>query len=147
METYEIIKDESALEEFVAWLPDLNLNEKFYVSLQVRKKYMPHLKSRDNIQLKRFVVSKDMLVTKIRQLECPVGAYRTKEGEVVPNGAMALYITPNPRDMKRATYVGIKALVDLLHKGEQAENISFNPYTEMLSCVHKTKSKSWRQNN
>ena len=46
METYEIIKDESALEEFVAWLPDLNLNEKFYVSLQVRKKYMPHLKSR-----------------------------------------------------------------------------------------------------
>ena len=36
---YKIISDPDALKEFIEWLPELEDNEKFYLSLFARKKY------------------------------------------------------------------------------------------------------------
>lgn len=136
-EVHNIICSEQALEEFVEWLPDLGPNERFFLCLQARKKYMPSLKSGDKTQLKRFTSSKELLITKIKQLECPVGCYRTKEGEIIPDSAMALYITLNPRDMQKATFSAAKALIDLIQKQN-----NLNPHSEVLSCIHKSKGQT-----
>ncbi len=138
--THHIICDQFALKEFVDWLPELQPNEKYFLCLQARKKYMPSLKSSDKTQLKRFVSSKKNLIEKIHQLECPVGCYKTKEGEIITDEGIALYITLNPRNMLDATYSSIKSLVDLLH--HKQPNYDLNPHNEVLSCIHKSKSRT-----
>lgn len=135
---HQIILDQARLEEFVSWLPELKPHEKYFLCLQARKKYMPSLKSNDKTQLKRFTSSKETLVDKIMQLECPIGCYRTKEGEIITDEAIALYITLNPRDMLKATYMSAKALIDTIQKQEG----HLNPHSEVLSCIHKSKGKS-----
>jgi len=139
---HEIIRDYMALEQFVTWLPDLEEHERFFLCLQARKKYMPTLKASDKTQLKRFTSRKETLIDKIRQLECPVGCYRTKEGEVIPDEGIALYITLNPRDMRKATFTGAKALIDMIQKADNGGLPDFNPHSEILSCIHKSKGRS-----
>lgn len=139
MKNHQIIRDSAKLKEFIDWLPVLKENEVYFVCLQARKKYMPSLKTNDKTQLKRFVASKENLFDKIRQLECPVGCYTTNDGEVIEDEALALYITVNPRDMKKASFNSIKALVDLI-QNEDKRNL--NPHSEVLSQIHKAKSRS-----
>ena len=136
MSHHRIIRSTSALNAFIEWLPDLTKHERFYLCLQARKKYMPSLSSNDKTQLKRFVSKKENLLEKIMQLDCPVGAYKTSRGVVIPDDAIALYININPRCLKKATFATAKSMIDLIEK----EN--YNPHAEVLSCIHKAKSRS-----
>ena len=76
---YKIITNEKKLRDFIEWLPNLEPNEKYYVSLFARKKYSSDIKSNDKTQLKRFVSDKERMFDKIKQLECEVGAYKLKD--------------------------------------------------------------------
>lgn len=136
MENHKIIRDESALRAFISWLPELKDNEKFFVCLQARKKYQPNLKSSDRTVLRRFLANKNDMFNKIRQLECPVGSFVMKDGTVVTDDGLAVYVTITPRDMKRATFMALKHLADMI------EREHYNLYNEVLSCVHKAKAKS-----
>ena len=123
--------------EFIDWLPDLGVNEKFYLSLFARKKYEPGLiKSNDKTQLKRFVSCKKRMVDKIRQLEVELGRWKLGDTEATQD-SLVLYINPNPRCMKKATRLSIKALVDLLDQD------GFNVHQEVMSCIQKSKSYSF----
>lgn len=142
-EVHEIVRDREQLERFVEWLPDLKPNERYFLCLQARKKYMPELKSSDKTQLKRFTSTKEMLITKIQQLECPVGCYTTKEGATIPDKGIALYITLNPRDMMKATQSGAKGLIDMMAKQFTGTGQKdFNPHSEVLSYIHKSKGST-----
>lgn len=136
MEIYQIIKDEERLVEFINWLPDLQENETFYLSLFCRKKYVPQegfVKSNDKTQLKRFTANKQNMIDKIRQLEIPVGRYKLKE-VVAPQEGLVLYIMPNPRCMKKATLEMGKKCWDLhISNG-------FNLHQEAMSCIQRSKS-------
>lgn len=137
-ENYKIITNEEAFESFIQWLPDLQDNEMFYASLFARKKYCPELiKSNDKTQLKRFTSRKDWLHNKVRQLEIPFGRWKLRE-QTAPQESLVLYIMPNPRDMKKATYRMIKKCVDVLET--QATN--YNIQAEALSAIQKSKSRS-----
>lgn len=134
---YKIIQDEQMLRDFITWLPDLVDNEKFYVSLFARKKYCPEIvKSSDKTQLKRFVSNKEILFDKIKQLECEIGAYKL-HGTPIPQESLVIYINPNPRDMKKATFHLAKKCIDL---AQTANN--YNIHAEALSCIQRSKSKS-----
>ncbi len=142
---YKIVKDEKILKDFIEWLPELSPTEKFYMCLFARSKYtkddagkngLPHIKS-DKAQLKRFVTDKERMFQKIKQLEIQLGWYQQKD-LIVPQEALALYITPNPREMWRAS---IRSLVKLAHCIEN-ENKLMNPHQEVMSEIQRTKSRT-----
>ena len=137
-DTYQIITDEEALREFIQWLPDCEENEQFYCCLFMRKKYckdVPWIKS-DKGQLKRFTSTKEKLYDKIAQLECKIGAF-TFDGNVVPQESLALYITPNPRDLWKATVRSIGQLAKVL----ECNGRNSNPHQEVMSEIQKCVGK------
>lgn len=131
---YKIIADQQILNSFIDWLPDLQENELFYCCLFARKKYCPDLvHSSDKTQLKRFTCKKENLVDKLKQLECTFGSYKLKDREV-PQEALVCYINPNPRDIIKASFEGIKVLSDSL----QFKGANFNPHQQIMSCIQRS---------
>lgn len=138
MPNYQIIQQEAALVEFIETvLPDTN--GFFYVSLLARKKWCEDagLKA-DKSQLKRLTSKKGMIVDKIRQLEIAQGAYKI-HGMAVPQEALGLYITPNERNNKVATFDLIQTLLSKI----QNDQFEFNLHQEALSCLQKSGIKTY----
>jgi hypothetical protein len=98
---------------------------------------VPYIKT-DKSQLKRFTSTKDRLLSKIKQLECPRGSYFvTKMEEEVPQEALALYLTPNPRNLWRATLKGIGKLAQMVEN----DNRNANPQSEIMSEIQRNCSR------
>jgi hypothetical protein len=142
---YTVITDREALMAFIEWLPDLQESEQYYMCLFARSKYtkdiagnngVPHIKS-DKAQLKRFTAVKKNMLSKIMQLECPIGAYQQRD-LIIPQEALALYITVNPRDLWKASFEGLKDLASRI----QAQNKFMNPQQEVMSSIQRTKGKT-----
>jgi hypothetical protein len=117
------------LDDFINWLPILEKSEIYMLFLLARKKYAPFLKS-DKAQLKRVLATKDRIKEKIRQMEISYGGYKV-DGQVVPQEALAVYITPNPRSLTRAMKQLAKQLVECGFEGRV-----LNPVSEALTAVH-----------
>lgn len=145
VKNYQIITDEKLLDDFIhKYLSPCNENETYYCCLFARSKYaknedgsnkFPHIKT-DKAQLKRFLSTPDYLKQKIRQLETAYGNYLTKDGDPVPQEALALYINPNPRSQKKAMFKLMKRLIDI----QECNGQGFNINAEALSAVQKSKS-------
>lgn len=136
---YQVILNEQIFRDFIDWLPELKENETFYCCLFARKKYSQELvHSSDKTQLKRFTANQSNIFAKVKQLECELGSYRLKDREV-PQDALALYMNPNPRDLIKASYAGIKDLADAL----QNKAIGFNPHQQVMSCIQRAKGTKY----
>lgn len=126
---YKIITDEAKLKEFIDWLPELKRDECYYIALFCRKKYTDKLKS-DKLQLKRVTSKKENIFNKIKQMECEIGSY-TDKGVSIPEEAMCLYITPNPRSYEKAAKNLAKKLIDLCFN----EYNGYNPQAEAMNMI------------
>ena len=130
---YELIVNPIELKAFIDWLPDLKVTEKYMVFLFARRKYdTQNVIKSDKAQLKRVLATKDRIIEKIRQMEISVGEY-TVDGVSVPQEALAIYITPNPRCLKKASKTLAKRLVEVI-----CENVDINPVSEALTAVHQS---------
>lgn len=138
MSHYKIILDEGIFNEFIQWLPELQINERLYVCLFARKKYCAEVKyiKTDKAQCKRFLSSKEELYNKIKQLEVPINSYVLK-GTTIPQEALALYISINPRDLNQATRTSLVKFAELLGRTYNGHN----PVFECMSEVHKSVSR------
>lgn len=137
---YQVITDMEKLKAFVDWLPDLQPGEAYYVALLARNKYIRDLGigtfNSDRHQCKRVAVNKESLITKLKQMECPVGSYVLK-GVTIPQEALACYISINPRDHYKATITSLKKFADLIGDGSHNHNV----YQEAMSALHKSPGK------
>ena len=132
---YSIVRDEAAFRNFIDWLPQLQENEKYYLSLFARRKYSEVVKT-DKANLKRFATDKGRMLEKVRQLECAEGAYIAEE-VAVPSDALALYISVNPRCAVKASFQTIIALTESLQHDHQ----NLNPHSEAMTQLHKSPSR------
>jgi hypothetical protein len=138
MSVYSIIQNEPALVEFIETvLPETN--GFFYLTLMARKKWCAEgdIKS-DKSQLKRLTSRKALIVEKIRQLETTVGTYKI-DGIAVPQEALGLYITPNERNNKAATFELMQSLLLKI----QNNQFEFNLHQEALSALQKSGIKTY----
>lgn len=133
---YKIIFDEERLKKFIDWLPELDSDELYYICLFARKKYNAIVKA-DKASLKRVVSKKENIYSKILQMEVPLGAYEI-DGVTVPQDALAVYITTNPRNLVKANYAVIREILTKIENG----NSNTNPYAIALNELQKSKSKS-----
>jgi hypothetical protein len=135
---YEIVADEKELDKFLNIIPETDDFNQLYWCLFARKKYMPlhPALSYDKVLIKRGTATKERLKSKLKQLECRFGGYVGKDNIPIPQESLALYVSPAPRDMKRATLRCIKSFVDLLENGN-----SFNPHQEVLNVIQITSGK------
>jgi hypothetical protein len=135
---YKIITDEKLLKDFIDFLPALEPHETYVVNLFARNKYskeIVHINS-DKAQMKRFASSKEWLFRKIKQLETEIGTY-WQQNIQIPQDALAVYITINPRSQ-------VKAGVNLLKKLANLVTTSYNNYNisaEALSELQKATSR------
>lgn len=128
---YEIIKDETALREFIEWLPDHSDEECYMYALFCRPKYADSMrKSGGGNLLFRGISDKKSLFRKFQQLECPIGAYQKKD-EIVPQESLALYIGVNPRSLYKASLNTLSSLVENIKKDHRTAS----PHKEALSCI------------
>jgi hypothetical protein len=136
MNNYKIITNPDLLKRWIKeFLPDLQENEQYYCCLFARKKYckeVPWIKS-DKSQLKRFTSKKEFLFNKIHQLEVPFGAYELSDNPV-PQAALAVYVSANPRDLWKATVRSIGKLANVL----ECNGKNSNPHQEVMSEIQKT---------
>jgi hypothetical protein len=134
---YTIIADGDELRNFIDWLPELEPWEQFYVTLFARKKYFPEHPAlkHDKTQLKRFTATKKNLINKLWQLEVPIGAYRGADDLTVPQECLAVYISLNPRDLRKVFLKGIKHFAGLL---EDIDVNPKNPRQEIMNVIQTT---------
>lgn len=145
---YKLINDEEILKDFINWLPRLEQDECLYGCLFARSKYaknedgsnkFPHIKT-DKAQLKRFTISKKHdLFDKLKQLECPIGSYKTKDGDDIPQESLAVYLTINPRSQKKALFDLSKRLIQIL----ESDGHNYNVHQEALSAIQRSKSRTF----
>lgn len=129
---YQIVADESELLNFMALLPDTTPDECYYVGLLARNKWLRDTEKSpiaSQVQLKRFTATKDRLLEKLRQLECAQGAYRHKE-QPIPQEALGVYISVNPRSYRRASFQLIRTIAEYLEKEQD-----LNPHQLALSAL------------
>lgn len=140
MTNYTTIVDKYELEKFIAWLPELTPDETLYYSLIARNKYVSDAgigtMNSDKHQCARFVVQPERLALKLAQTEAPVGSYGVKN-IIVPQQALASYITINPRSYTKAAKRLLKRLVDVVADNEPSPNI----YQESLTALHRALSR------
>lgn len=137
MNHYRILIDKKAFQEFIDLLPELNPDEVYFLSLFARHKYAPEVPNLRDNQLARFAVtSKDQLEEYILRMECSFGGYK-RGGTDIPREALAVYISPNPRNLVKANKELLVELATAFTEGRA----NFNPLTLARTAIHRAVSR------
>ena len=135
---HKIVKDQKELEKFIDFLPDLEDEENYYIHLQARRKYYKSETLKGDLMLERFCCSKKNMLVKILRLNAPYGYYTDHENVPLPDEALALYITINPRNLRKAALGIIHELADSIANVKDV----INPLKVCHTSIHRAKGKT-----
>ena len=142
MECYNFLLDEDELKKFHSTiLPDLGQDEVFYLMLGARNKYLTEEEKgiynmNGSDMIKRVTVRSNKyeeLRDKVLDFCVPKGRYKDKNGLALPEHSFTLYITPNARDVKRASVSVVQKITEALLN----PNTPLKLENMMLSEIHK----------
>ena len=149
MNCYEFLKDEEELRKFHGLiLPVLGQDEVFYLMLGARNKYLTEEEKgiynmNGSDMIKRVTVRSNRfeeLRDKVLDFCVPKGRYKDKNGLPLPEHSFTLYMTPNPRDCRRASVNVVKKIAECLLN----PNTPLRLENMMLSEIHKcSTNKVW----
>lgn len=144
MELYKVVTDRQLLIDFIKTLPEYVDGEKayYYLCLFARKKYAPEVRNikSDKCQLERCVTTPKRILNELEKWEVPLGRYiqfGSESNTVVPQEALAVYITPNPRSTVKAAPAIAKRMIDHL-AGQEVKNL----IQETTSVMQRSKLKT-----
>ena len=121
MRSYEFLRDEEELKKFHdTILPQLGPDEVFYLMLGARNKYLTEEEKgvynmNGSDMIRRVTVRSNEfseLRDKVLDFCVPVGRYKDKNGLSLPEHSFTLYITPNPRNVRRASVGVVQKITD-----------------------------------
>lgn len=103
---YKLIHNEQQLKLFIDFLPELNEDEIYFLTLIARRKWFPESTGTPaTIQLKREVaITKDKIEKVIRQWEVNEGIYTYKDDSPIDVRNLGVYIGFNPKDQHKAIF-------------------------------------------
>jgi hypothetical protein len=119
---YKLIHDEEKLQQFLNFLPDLLPDESYFIILIARRKWAPENTIPPAVKLKREAVKKEKIISTIRQWEVEKGLYKSN-GIDIEQDNLGVYISPNPKDQRKATFLLLKECANVLESGKQGINI------------------------
>jgi hypothetical protein len=143
---YEFLIDETAVRAFAkSVLKPLQDDECYLVFLAARNKYLTpeqqgvhKLTGADMLarqvlrQKKEHLPMDELLVRAIKRLSVPEGYYKCAGGEPIPFNAFTMFVTINPRDMRKAALEFSLETVKLLSGDSHFENLE----TRLYSAIH-----------
>ena len=145
MECYNFLLDEDELKKFHSTvLPELGQDEVRYLMVGSRRKYLTDAEKliyncNGTDMLKRVTIRSnkyEALRDGVLDFCVPKGRYRDKNGLSLPETSFTIYITPNARDVRRAS-VGI---VQKITEGLLNPNTPLKLENMVLSEIHKYSS-------
>jgi hypothetical protein len=149
MECYQFLQDEDELKRFrERILPKLGKDEVFYLMLGARHKYLTDEEKgiynmNGSDMIRRVTVRSNSFETlrdSILDFCVPEGRYKDKNGKPLPIHCFTLYITPNPRDSRRASVSIVQKITEALLN----HNTTMRLENMMLSEIHKySTNKVW----
>ncbi len=131
---YRIVLNEILLDQFLAFLPEPEPLEVYYICLFGRHKYDPAFpNTKDSGQLVRaFASDKCELKEKIWRMETPVGSY-TRNGIAATQESLAVYLALNPKSLVIANK---KVLVEMATRIADG-HLDFNPVSVANTEIHR----------
>ena len=117
--TYDLLPSPDDLRAFVgAVVPDLTDDEALLLFLNARAKYLSDDERRalampSTLILRREVIArKEQITERVAHFCIREGHYTDRDGRPIPEHALAVYLTPNPRSQRKAALATLKALAD-----------------------------------
>ena len=138
MINHSIIKNTDLLESFIRFLPDVEPSECYSVYLFARNKYHSSVGNGRSVLKRVFPLSKADLLSALKQMEVSVGCYTNKDGSVIHQDGLALYMNINPRDMKKAQVDMLKLLADKVGVTDNFQSVK----SMAMTTLQKSKSKT-----
>lgn len=144
MNCYNFLQNEEELKKFhETVLPELQKDECFFLMSSARNKYLtPEQKEvyqlrKGSDMLKRVLVDRssyDSFKRRVMDMCVPEGFYVDSKGLPLPFNVFTVYITPNPRSIRKALVKVGQNILETLHNVENPINLDSLIYSE----VHKS---------
>jgi hypothetical protein len=136
---YTLIHNESELNNFINFLPDLNPNEGYFLILIARKKWFPESGIPSAHKLKRETVGdKSKIIQTIKQWEIAEGGY-TSNGIPIDIRNLGVYMGFNPKNQYKACFELINECLEAIKSNNENINVK-SMANDVIQGSHGTKN-------
>ena len=142
-----LVDTEALCRFFDKVIPDLKENECLLLLLSARKKYHPEIARSEEILRREVIREKNWcsFYRKVKRMSYVDRIYTDKNGNEIPEGALAMFIVLNPKDVLKAWNTLQKEMVDLLFQYAKGDPNALKQFKRIdirwFSALHRSSSR------